>query len=293
MTTPTATDQLLAGLVEQFSRIADALERLAPLADYATLLHTEKTGEQVYEVQRYVVGSDSEGNPCAWLYATHPGLKFAVTRVYHDHLHKLPYPLAANAKVWDGEVAPSAEAAAKKGYFNAFPAAFSISLMPTGKKTDKDEPIRRLHRILDAPKPAPPNNGQRPLVPAPQRPASEEPPAWAAPDPATEAEFEFENMPQAAKQPAQARALAQAAASPTVPAAADQPAEELPFKDQGTAVKWATSFAHYQKDDGSPDYAHAVGSLATLCKELGCSDKNLECWGQAWLKHVQERAGGQ
>lgn len=55
-------------------------------------------------------------------------------------------------------------------------------------------------------------------------------------------------------------------------------------------MQWATSFPHYQKD-GKPDYPHAVGSHANLCKSLGCSDKALDCWGQAWLKHVQERAG--
>lgn len=172
----------------------------------------------------------------------------------------------------------------------------------TFKEMRPAKPISRSAEALAAtPKPpahtAPskPANGQRPSVS--QRPiqpspaASEEPPPWAVPDP--DAEAEFEDLPSAAKQPAQAHALAQAAASRPAPAPANEPAGKLPFSDQGTAVKWATNnYAHYQKDDGSPDYAHAVGSHANLCKRLGCSDRNIECWGQAWLRHVQERAGG-
>lgn len=60
---------------------------------------------------------------------------------------------------------------------------------------------------------------------------------------------------------------------------------ELPFKDQGTAVKWAAQFPHYQKD-GKPDYAHAVGGLKKVCTELGCSDRDVNCWGATWMQHV-------
>lgn len=187
---------------------------LKTIADFVQLLHTEKTGEQIYEVQRYVVGSDGEGNPCAWLYSTHPGLNFAVTRVYHDHLHKLPFPIDPAAKTWDGEQAPSAEAAAKKGYFNAFPAPFSISLMPTGKMTDSAHPVRRLHRVLDTPlvqQPAPTaqpkangNGKQQPARMAQQPP---EPPPW------DEFAGEWEQLRPAAQEPEQAAALAKAKAA--------------------------------------------------------------------------------
>jgi len=179
---------------------------LRVIADYVQLLHTEKTGEQVYEVQRYVVGADSEGQPCAWLYGTHPGLNFAVTRVYHDHLHKLPYTISAGAKVWDGEAAPSLDAAVKKGYINAFPVPFSVSLIPTGKKTDAGHPVRRLSRVL-------PVSDAPPAPPAPTKPVNgngKPAPAHAAPEPPPWEDFdsEFDSFPSAAQEPVQAAALA-------------------------------------------------------------------------------------
>lgn len=65
---------------------------------------------------------------------------------------------------------------------------------------------------------------------------------------------------------------------------------ERPFKDQGTAVQWACRFPHYRQlaKDGSshPDIPHAVGSLKKLCAELGCSDREVDCWADAWMDHV-------
>ena len=209
MSTPIPTD--LPAWATLAQTLASIDVSLKTIADYVTLLHTEKTGEKITEVQRYVVGADSEGQPCIWLYGTHPALEYAVTRVYHDHLGKLPYPIAAGAKVWDGEQAPSVEAAAKKGYFNAFPAPFSISLMPTGKVTDSGHPVRRLHRVLDAPTaqqatpvaPSKPANGNGKQQPA-RAIQPQEPPLWE------EFDDEFESLPLAAQQPAQAAALAKA-----------------------------------------------------------------------------------
>jgi hypothetical protein len=200
--------------------IASIDASLKVIADYVQLLHIEKTGEKTWEVQRYVVGTDGEGNPCVWLYATHPGIEFAVTRIYHERLADLPLAIPANVKVWDGEVAPSAEAAAKKGYFNVAPAPFTISLMPTGKKTDAGLDIRRFSRVISVGEPTrnPASNGnQPPAAPAsgngngkqPPRPAQQppEPPPWE------EFEDEFERMPPAAQEPAQAAALARAKAA--------------------------------------------------------------------------------
>lgn len=67
------------------------------------------------------------------------------------------------------------------------------------------------------------------------------------------------------------------------------PHSDRPFKDQGSAVQWACRFPHYRKDD-KPDIPHAVGSLKKLCAELGCSDREVDCWADAWMDHVAAKA---
>lgn len=62
--------------------------------------------------------------------------------------------------------------------------------------------------------------------------------------------------------------------------------DALPFKDQGSAVKWAIQFPHYQKPDGSPDYGHVTGSIRQACKEHGCRESDVACWGKPWYDHV-------
>ena len=64
---------------------------------------------------------------------------------------------------------------------------------------------------------------------------------------------------------------------------------DRPFKDQGSAVQWACRFPYYRKDD-KPDIPHAVGSLKKLCAELGCSDREVDCWADAWMDHVAAKA---
>lgn len=295
MSTPLPDPALLSTL----ERIATALERLSPLADYAQSLLIQATGEKVHEVGSWVLSTTSQGEPCVYLYATHPGLQFRVCTVYIERFEDLPFdPQNSSAKTYDGEAAPTREGAAKKGYLNSVQ-PFKVSLMPTGKETDTGHPVYRFNRIIDgAPKPAPAHTEKQPAPaaqqpppktngngkPAPKPTAAERPP-WAAPGDFDE---EWEQLPPAAQQPAQARALAQAAASRPAPAPAEQGA--LPFDSQYTAIKWAVGFAHYQKPDGSGDYPHAAGSHAKLCKQLGCTDKALDCWGAAWHAHVTSKA---
>lgn len=82
--------------------------------------------------------------------------------------------------------------------------------------------------------------------------------------------------------PAQASNGQQAQATKPQPAADG----DLPFRDQGTAVLWAAKFAHYQKPDGSPDYGHITGSIRQACKEHGCRENDVKCWGPPWHQHV-------
>lgn len=94
MSTPLAEAPHWALIAQSIASIDASLK---VIADYVQLLHIEKTGEKTWEVQRYVVGADGEGNPCVWLYATHPGIEFAVTRIYHERLADLPLAIPANA----------------------------------------------------------------------------------------------------------------------------------------------------------------------------------------------------
>lgn len=151
-------------------------------------------------------------------------------------------------------------------------------------------------------------------------------PAPRAPQP-HDAEREFGQMPSAAREPAQAAALAQAEEERAARAAFEareaqlagagqgkaangrpiQPPaphpipsgleddqqkeqqEDLLFKDQGSAVLWAAQYPHYQKPDGSPDYQHLVPSHTNVVKQAG---RDLHQWGPAWVKHVKASAAG-
>jgi len=161
----------------------------------------------------------------------------------------------------------------------------------TFKEFKPAEPLSRgAEAKAGAPKPAPAPAVQQPAPAAPlkpngnpplaPKPATPQRPPWAAPD---DFDDEWEHLQPAAQQPAQARALAQAAASRPAPAK-----QGLPFDSQYTAIKWAVTFPHYQKD-GKPDLPHAAGSHAKLCKQLNCSDKALDCWGKAWHDHVTSK----
>lgn len=197
------TDQL-----DSIVDILTAIERhLATIAGYASFLHVQATGEKTFQVQRFVVGRDSEDNPCIWLYGTHPGLEFAVTRIYHETLPALPLTVPDDAKIWDGEQAPSTDKAARGGYFCAAPTPFTISLMPTGKKTDSGLDIRRFSRIvsIDAPAPSPTNGAPPPPAPAPLTPNSD---------------GDFDNLP----------GHARSAYKPATATATSQPDPEPPIK---------------------------------------------------------------
>lgn len=153
----------IADLLDTQAKTLEAIERhLATIASYASFLHVQATGEKTFQVQRFVVGRDSEDNPCIWLYGTHPGLEFAVTRIYHETLPALPLTIPDDVKLWDGEQAPSTDKAARGGYFCLAPAPFTISLMPTGKKTDSGLDIRRFSRVVSIDAPAPTNGAPVP-----------------------------------------------------------------------------------------------------------------------------------
>lgn len=122
---------VLSNIQDSLRRIAVALEgildRMTPAEERA----------KTYVVNGYVRSSNNGGN-LVWLYGAHPGLQYKVATVYsEDFVALLPYipALGTSGKVFDGEVAPSREGAAKKGYMIEVP-PFEVVVAPTGKRTE-------------------------------------------------------------------------------------------------------------------------------------------------------------
>lgn len=160
-------------LTQLLDRIATALERLAPLGDYAQTMLIQARGEKVWEVGGWVLATTSKGDDCAYLYASHPGLKFRVSTVYVERFGDMPFDPYSAAKKYDGEAPPTKEGAMTRGLYNECP-PFKISTLPTGKVNDDGDPEHRFNRVLDAPSPT---NGTK----SPQHSASSAPAAANAP----------------------------------------------------------------------------------------------------------------
>lgn len=124
-------------------------------------------------------------------------------------------------------------------------------------------------------------NGKRPAWQDPEDHAKQQ----VTEEAAARATFEREHS-----QPAPAPALTHAALDQIAAAEERAPAPaERPFKDQASAVQWACRFEHYRQN-GKPDIPHAVGSIANIIKEIGCKEKEVDRWANAWIKHVQAKA---
>lgn len=273
-----------AGLVETMERIE---RHLATIASYASFLHVQATGEKTFQVQRFVVGRDSEDNPCIWLYGTHPGLEFAVTRIYHETLPALPLTVPNDAKLWDGEQAPSTDKAARGGYFCLAPAPFTISLMPTGKKTDSGMDIRRFSRVVSIDAPTPPQTNGAPVPPPP--------PAPSAPRPSSDADFDrLPGHERSAYVPAEP-----APAPSPQPAAASKPAfmtTERPWPSTvaAEAIRY-TADAKQRKGEGIEEtdgrFGAVIGIMDSLPFDTDCRREFLkEVFG---VESAKELSGAQ
>lgn len=118
-------------------------------------------------------------------------------------------------------------------------------------------------------------------------------PVWT--DPADDDPDGFDDLHSATEDPAVQAALKMhqeldraAAADEQGHAGNGKPHSDRPFKDQGSAVQWACRFEYYRKD-GKPDIPHAVGSLNNVIATVGCKEKEVDCWANAWIKHVGKR----
>lgn len=163
-TTSPAWDQIAPTLAS----IADSL---AVIAAYVEDLRLERSGERTYEVGSWVLSQTGEGDPCVYLYSTHPKLDYRVTTVYVERFAELPFDVARAAKTYDGEQAPTRQGAAQRGYLNTCP-TFTVATKPTGGQTSTGAPVHRFTRVLSAAPshPAPPQPPQPPAPPAPPQP---------------------------------------------------------------------------------------------------------------------------
>lgn len=178
-------------------------QHLSVIASYVELLHVEKTGERVYEVQGYVVGRTSADEPCVHLYSTHPGLEWKVVTVYVERIGELPFRVD-ESRPWDGDAAPSREVAARKGYLKMAPAPFRVTVVPSGGTTADGKPRHKLGRVIDtAPSPqAQPASAPQPQPAPPPAPRPVAPP----PQPITDADADFESLPRASAEASRPKA---------------------------------------------------------------------------------------
>jgi len=265
-------------IANELTRIASALEGIL-----ARLTPAEERDRSV-AVNGYV-RSANNGGDLVWLYGQHPGLQWKVATVYSEDFGALrPFMNPGAGKVYDGEVAPSREAAAKKGYITEV-APFEVILSPTAKRAENGAVIYDFKTArpiaTDAPQPAP-------SAPAPVQPPKPQPQAPSA------AEQDFASWPSAADglkippiepkgghQPQIGRS-----AKPADPApAATPPANRRPANIGPGAVgarfrEWAKTFAtrypHYRIGKSEdPDLYHILLSTASLTGVDTVTEENM------------------
>lgn len=270
--------------INRATAILAGIERnLAVLAEYADMLRIQSSGEKVYEVGSYVCGVSSKGDGLVYLYATHPGLQYRVCTVYEERFGELPLRFPAQVKTWDGEVAPSRDGAARKGYLIACQ-PFKVSLLPTGATTDAGLPVHRFNRVLGE------GANQRSSESAQQRISADAPEDEAA---AREWEEMTSASAQLPAQPAKPEPEPGPKVSPgakPLPAqpAASQPTQPRPSNlpatlsgDAGPAFKkWALEFSArritYRAKDGEPDMYHILMTVAEVCGVRQVTMENIE-----------------
>ena len=101
-----------------------------------------KPGERLQEVDSWLLGETSEGQPCIHLYKT--PLQWKVATIYEERIKDVPIDIKGK-KAWPG-TAPEREVAEKKGYLNE--CNFTIVMVPTGKMTDNGKPIHKFDRTV-------------------------------------------------------------------------------------------------------------------------------------------------
>ena len=126
-------------------------------AGYAVNLPGTEPGEQVEEVNAWVLGETSRDEPCVYLYSSNAGLKWRIATVYVEKMDQLPFTVSGDP--WPG-AAPEREMAEKKRKLHIIE-PFKIVMKPTGEETSSGRPVLKFDRVLDA-RPAAPASPQQP-----------------------------------------------------------------------------------------------------------------------------------
>lgn len=142
---------------------------LASIAQYFERQAMEEGDETTYEVGSFVLSRSSKGDPCAYLYATHPGLKHPVAKVYVEKFGVLPFDPNAAKKTFVGEQGPTRQFAMSEGFMQDCP-VFTAVNTPTGKLTEAGLKVRKFDRVLSV------DGSTLPASP-PSAQAQKEPPA--------------------------------------------------------------------------------------------------------------------
>lgn len=131
----------------------DGATHIAEFGEYLTRLLGEegfaitpegiKPGEKLQEVDGWVLGETSEGQPCIHLYKT--PLQWKVATIYEERIKDVPIKQDNKTFQWPG-AAPEREAAERRGAL--YPCNFTIVLVPTGKTSDKGNPIFKFDRTI-------------------------------------------------------------------------------------------------------------------------------------------------
>jgi len=233
---------------DHLGRLVHYMERLTGLGFLPQMPGLEE-GEKLEEVDAWVLGATSKGEPCIFLYAAAHQLQFRVATVYVEKLPELPFKVNG-ARHWDGDAAPTRDSAEKKGYLQTVP-PFKVVMEPRGL-TDDGKPTWRFARVHGAAAPSAVAPGVTPAVTPVTAPAAPPP---AAPPSAADAEF---------------AALTSASQERAARAAAAQPPRRDMAGMTGAAAKefpaWCVGFSGtfpYYARGGRPDMAHILRTVAS------------------------------
>jgi len=133
-----------AGADELFQMVEDVI-RAGASKGWLLAPEGVDSNELLQEIDGWVLGEKSDGEPCVYLYKS--PLKWKVATVWFEKLHFLPWweREKGSAKLWPGG-APERDVAESKGYLNRVSNVFAV-LEKTGEKSQSGRDVTVFSRI--------------------------------------------------------------------------------------------------------------------------------------------------